>query len=102
MDAITALGLAAAFLTSIAFVPQTIRNYRRKAVADLSFSTFGVFTAGVLLWLIYGVMINSLPIILANAFTLAVNALNLMQMWWYRGAAADLPNQPLRRPTKNQ
>jgi MtN3 and saliva related transmembrane protein len=84
MDTPTALGLAAAFLTSVAFVPQVVRNFRRKHVDDLSFSTFGCFTAGVLLWLVYGLMIDSLPIIAANVFTLAVNALNLWQMWAYR------------------
>jgi MtN3 and saliva related transmembrane protein len=84
MDTATALGLAAAFLTSVAFVPQTVRNFRRKHVGDLSFATFGTFTAGVLLWLAYGLMIGSLPVILANAFTLAVSALNLWQMWAYR------------------
>lgn len=75
--------------TSTAFLPQTIGNYRRKAVADLSRSTFGVFTAGVLLWLVLGVLINSLPIILANAFTLTVNALTLAQMCWYWRAPLD-------------
>jgi len=84
MDPITLLGLAAALLTSIAFVPQVIRNFRRKHVADLSWSTFGTFTVGVMLWLAYGIAIGSLPIILANVFTLAVSALNLWQMWTYR------------------
>lgn len=84
MDLPTALGLGAAFLTSVAFVPQVVRNFRRKHVDDLSFSTFGTFTLGVLLWLVYGVMIESLPIILANVFTLGVNGLNLWQMWAYR------------------
>jgi MtN3 and saliva related transmembrane protein len=84
MDTATFFGLGAAFLTSIAFVPQTIRNFRRKHVADLSFSTFGTFTGGVVLWLIYGLMIGSIPIILANTFTLGVSLLNLWQMWAYR------------------
>ncbi|MCZ8063042.1 MAG: SemiSWEET transporter [Silanimonas sp.] len=83
----TALGLGAAFLTSVAFVPQVVRNFRRKHVDDLSFSTFGTFTLGVLLWLVYGLMIDSLPIILANVFTLGVNGLNLWQMWAYRKPA---------------
>jgi len=53
-------------------------------VADLSWSTFGTFTVGVMLWLAYGIAIGSLPIILANVFTLAVSTLNLWQMWAYR------------------
>lgn len=89
MDPITLLGLAAALLTSVAFVPQVVRNFRRKHVADLSWSTFGTFTAGVVLWLAYGIAIDSLPIIVANVFTLAVSALNLWQMWAYRARPAD-------------
>lgn len=89
MDPITLLGLAAALLTSIAFVPQVIRNFRRKHVADLSWSTFGTFTVGVTLWLAYGIAIGSLPIILANIFTLAVCLLNLWQMWAYRARPTD-------------
>jgi len=89
MDPITLLGLAAALLTSIAFVPQVVRNFRRKHVADLSWSTFGTFTVGVMLWLAYGIAIGSLPIILANIFTLAVSLLNLGQMWAYRARPAD-------------
>jgi MtN3 and saliva related transmembrane protein len=91
MDPITALGLAAAFLTSVAFVPQVVRNFRRRVVDDLSFSTFGTFTLGVMLWLAYGLIIGSLPIILANLFTLAINALNLWQMWAYRRPGAAPP-----------
>ena len=90
MDPITALGLGAAFLTSVAFVPQVVRNFRRKHVDDLSFSTFGTFTLGVVLWLAYGLLIDSLPIIAANLFTLAVNALNLWQMWAYRRPGGDI------------
>ena len=89
MDTPTALGLGAAFLTSVAFVPQVVRNFRRKHVDDLSFSTFGTFTLGVLLWLVYGVMIDSLPIIVANVFTLGVSGLNLWQMWAYRKPASS-------------
>jgi MtN3 and saliva related transmembrane protein len=78
------LGFAAATLTSIAFVPQIFRNYRRKAVDDLSVSTFAVFGLGIALWLIYGVLIGSRPVIVANAFTLVVSAMNLGQLFCYR------------------
>lgn len=94
MDTATALGLCAAFLTSVAFVPQTIRNFRRKQVGDLSFFTFGTFTAGVVAWLGYGLMIDSLPVVAANTFTLAVSLLNLWQMWAYRGNVAAPHDSP--------
>lgn len=84
MDPTTALGLVAAFLTSIAFVPQVWRNYRRRNVEDLSLSTFGTFSVGVVFWLLYGLSIDSLPIIVANVFTLTVCLVILGQMWFYR------------------
>ncbi|HAI60225.1 MAG TPA: hypothetical protein DCM32_10175 [Xanthomonadaceae bacterium] len=94
MDSATTIGLVAAFLTSVAFVPQTIRNFRRRQVGDLSFFTFGTFTAGVVAWLAYGLMIDSLPVIAANCFTLAVSLLNLWQMWAYRGNPAPSHDTP--------
>lgn len=87
MDGTTALGLIAATCTTIAFLPQVIRNWRTKSVGDLSFGTFGVFTTGVLLWLIYGALIRNLPIIVSNVVTLALNLMNLSQMVRYRRLA---------------
>jgi MtN3 and saliva related transmembrane protein len=87
MDAITTLGLVAATCTTVAFLPQVIRNWRTKSVGDLSFGTFGVFTTGVLLWLIYGALIRNLPIIVSNIVTLALNLMNLSQMVRYRRLA---------------
>ena len=87
MDATTTLGLVAATCTTMAFLPQVIRNWRTKSVGDLSFGTFGVFTTGVVLWLIYGALIRNLPIVLSNIVTLALNLMNLSQMVRYRRLA---------------
>jgi len=87
MDATTTLGLVAATCTTMAFLPQVIRNWRTKSVGDLSFGTFGVFTTGVVLWLIYGALIRNLPIVLSNVVTLALNLMNLSQMVRYRRLA---------------
>ena len=70
MNYITALGLLAATLTTLAFLPQVIKTWRSKSAKDLSLGTFSMFCTGVLLWLIYGLLIDDLPIILANAVTL--------------------------------
>lgn len=66
------LGLIAGALTSISFLPQVIKTWRSGSARDLSLSMFGIFSLGVTLWLIYGVKVNSIPIIAANAFTLAL------------------------------
>jgi len=74
---ITAIGLVAASLTTIAFVPQVIKTWRSKSAKDLSLGMFGIFSLGVLLWLTYGLLVNDLPIILANTFTLILSSIIL-------------------------
>ena len=70
MDA-TTVGLVAGALTSIAAVPQVVRTYRIKQARDLSIWQPLLLTAGMALWLAYGVMIHDLPLIAANIFSLA-------------------------------
>ena len=78
MDMTTALGLLAGTLTTIAFLPQVIRTWKSKSAKDLSLAMLGTFTTGVLCWLIYGLMIGSLPIILANAVTFVLAGANVI------------------------
>jgi MtN3 and saliva related transmembrane protein len=79
MDAVTTtLGLLAGTLTTIAFLPQVIKTWTSRSAKDLSLGMLGAFSAGVLLWLIYGFLIDSLPIILANAVTLILACANLV------------------------
>lgn len=68
------LGLTAGTLTTAAFVPQLAKAWRSKSTGDLSWGMLITFSTGVLLWLIYGVWIDSLPVILANAATLFLQA----------------------------
>jgi MtN3 and saliva related transmembrane protein len=70
--AVTALGLIAAALTTLSFVPQVLRVLRNRSGRDVSFTWIISFSAGVLFWLIYGLLLNALPIILANIVTLAL------------------------------
>ncbi len=70
MDGVTTLGLTAGTLTTVAFIPQLAKALKSKSTGDLSWGMVLTFTIGVLLWLIYGIWIDSLPVILANAVTL--------------------------------
>ena len=63
------IGLAAAFLTTVAFVPQIIKIYRSKEAKDVSFITFTMFGLGVLLWDVYGWSIHSMSVVIANTIT---------------------------------
>lgn len=69
------IGLTAGTLTTLAFLPQVIKTWKSKSARDLSIVMFSVFCLGTVLWLIYGIIIQQLPIILANAVTLALAGL---------------------------
>jgi MtN3 and saliva related transmembrane protein len=73
MDTITIIGLVAGTLTTIAFVPQLTKTWKSKSAQDISLGMFLLFCSGVLLWLIYGVLIDALPVILANTVTLILS-----------------------------
>jgi len=65
-----AIGFTAALCTTVAFLPQALKAWRTRSVADLSLSTFLVFTIGVACWLVYGILTVDWPIIAANLVTL--------------------------------
>lgn len=65
-------GYLAAFCTTVSFIPQALKVFKTKSTKDISFGMFLFMTAGVLFWLIYGLMLNSMPIISANTVTLVL------------------------------
>jgi MtN3 and saliva related transmembrane protein len=67
MDAITIIGLIAALFTTVSLLPQLIKVYKTKSTKDISTGMFTLFGTGVLLWFVYGVFVNDLPIIIANS-----------------------------------
>lgn len=67
------VGYVAAILTTIAFVPQALTSWRTRDLSGVSSPMYSIFTAGVAMWLAYGVMLGSWPIIVANAITLALS-----------------------------
>jgi MtN3 and saliva related transmembrane protein len=73
------IGSTAAVCTTLSFVPQLIRVWRRKSARDISLSMFLLFSFGVGSWLVYGVGIGSRPIIAANAVTLVL-ALSILAL----------------------
>ncbi|MFD0749811.1 SemiSWEET transporter [Mucilaginibacter calamicampi] len=70
MNYIDIIGLVAALCTSISFLPQAIKTIRTRDTSAISLSMYCVFTGGTVLWLIYGIMIISYPVIIANTITL--------------------------------
>ena len=68
----TLLGFVAGMLTTVSFVPQVFKAWRSKSCHDLSWGMLVTFSAGVVLWLVYGLRLWAMPIIAANAVTLAL------------------------------
>jgi len=66
------VGALAGVLTTVSFVPQVVKTWRSGSAEDLSLFMFALFSAGLLLWLVYGIALRSLPIILANGITLVL------------------------------
>lgn len=76
------LGTVAALLTTGAFIPQAWQTLRTRDVAGLSLGMYSAFTAGVALWLAYGVRLGAWPIIIANTVTLVLCGAILATKLW--------------------
>jgi MtN3 and saliva related transmembrane protein len=66
------IGYLAAFLTTFSFVPQAVKTFRTRDVRGISLGMYSCFTAGVALWLIYGILMDAWPIVVANAVTISL------------------------------
>jgi MtN3 and saliva related transmembrane protein len=67
------VGYAAGFLATVAFVPQVAKTFRERHTGDISLGMYVLFCAGVFLWLLYGFLIGSWPVIISNLVTLALS-----------------------------
>ena len=70
--ALNILGFVAGVLTTAAFIPQVVKIWKTRSARDISLGMYTVFTSGVVLWLVYGLALGSMPIIVANVFTLVL------------------------------
>ena len=74
-----AIGVVAAVLTTASFLPQVWHSFKTRDVSGISLGMYSVFTVGIALWLVYGLLIGAWPLILANGITL-VFALAILVM----------------------
>ena len=65
-----AIGYAAAACTTFAFLPQALHVWRTRSARDISLAMYLVMVAGVSLWIVYGLLIRSRPLVAANAVSL--------------------------------
>ena len=63
------IGFLAGILTTLALVPQVIKSWKTKHTKDVSLGWATILIIGVFLWMVYGILINSIPLIAANVLT---------------------------------
>lgn len=73
MDLTQVIGLAAGVFTSTSLIPQVVKTIKEKQAEDVSLIYLFVLMAGLILWTVYGIKKDDLPIILTNCFSLLVN-----------------------------
>lgn len=72
LDLHSFIGYTAAILTTVAFVPQTLKSWQTRDLSGVSLPMYSLFTVGMVMWLVYGAMLGSWPIIIANAITIVL------------------------------
>lgn len=72
MDYTEALGLLAAFFTTVANIPQAMKVIKTRDVKSISAATYSMLFIGMLLWVVYGIIKDDFPIILANSIAAAL------------------------------
>ena len=80
-DSVELIGLLAGFIGILAWIPQIYKIWIQKRADGISIVTFSIITTALLLWLLYGVMINSLSLIVSNVFNLVMILLVLIGAW---------------------
>ena len=78
------IGSIAACLTTASFVPQVWHTLRTRDVSGISLGMYSLFTVGVALWLVYGILMMAWPIIIANAITTSLALAILVMKLRYR------------------
>jgi MtN3 and saliva related transmembrane protein len=85
MTAIDLLGLVAMCFTTSSFVPQVWRIWRTRDVSAISLPTYVIITAGLALWLVYGLLRADMPLVVANSVMVVLTgAITLMKIRFNR------------------
>ena len=78
------IGAAAGTLTTLSFVPQVMKSWRRRSVSDLSAGMLLAFATGVVLWIVHGLRTNDVALVAANLVTLLLAIALLAMKWRFR------------------
>jgi len=83
MNLIDILGLFAGTCVTISVIPQIIKVWKTKKVKQISLKTFSILTFGILVWIIYGILKNDLPIIITNSVSFCLNLIMVYFIIYY-------------------
>lgn len=83
---VEAIGLTAGCMTTLSFVPQVVKTYRTRSVVDISLRMYLLLSAGIAIWIHYGLLIGSVAIVVANGVSLCLTASILAMKITYRSA----------------
>jgi MtN3 and saliva related transmembrane protein len=89
MDYVEILGLAAAFFTTVANIPQAIKVLRTRSTKSLSAPTYGLLFLGLLMWTAYGIIRGDLPVIVGNVVAAALCGTILGIKLWYKYVSGE-------------
>lgn len=78
------IGSVASLLTMFGFAPQVIKMIRTKSVGDLSLPMLVQFSAGVFLWIMYGIHLQDYIIIVSNIVTFIILIIAIVLYLVYR------------------
>ena len=93
-ELIEAIGIVAGLCTTLSFAPQVFRTWKTRSVGDISLGMYGLLCFGVALWLVYGLLADSLSVVLANAATLVLALAVLVMKLRFGRSAPARPGDP--------
>jgi len=78
IDKFEIVGLIAGVLTTAAYVPQVYKTWKTKSAGNISLLMYITMFIGIILWLIYGIHLNSLAMVVANVVTAVLTMIILI------------------------
>lgn len=75
--------MIAGAVTSMGFLPQLVKGYRTQELEDVSYFMPAILAVGMFLWALYGVVIMSLPVIVANIFGICCCCVLILMKYRY-------------------
>lgn len=96
MSLISTVGFAAGSLTTLAYLPQALHSFRTRSVRDISLAMLVCLNLGLLLWVVYGAYIHSMPLVMANLLTFLLASPLLVMKLRFREKALERDRAELR------